>query len=137
MGVFAIKGIKKGTRLFLGDLDEMLWVDEKRIPRGPKEIRALYDDFPVIDKERRCGCPKNFNRLTMSWYINEARNGHAPNVRGDPETYEFSALRDIHKGEELTARYDYSDKPKGEPQRKRNQKRQTTRGYRKGPPIKL
>lgn len=113
VGVFAIKEIKKGTRLFQGDIDEMLWIDEDQIPKGPREIRALYNDFAVIDKERHYGCPKNFNRLTMAWYINEARNGRAPNVRGDPETYEFYALRNIHKGEELITKYDdYSERPK-------------------------
>ena len=62
----------------------------------------------------------------MSWYINEARNGHEPNVRVNPETYEVCALRDIHDGDELTTRYDdYSDRPQTISQRKRNPKRET------------
>ena len=106
VGVFAIRPIKKGMRLFAGDNEEMLWVHEKDLPKGPKAIRELYDDFAPIDEEGRYGCPKNFNRLTMSWYINEPKEGQSPNVRGDPETYDFQALRDIAPGEELTVDYD-------------------------------
>ena len=111
VGVIAIRRIKKGTRLFWGDDEEMLWVDEKDLPKRPKEIRRLYDDFAVIDRKRRYGCPRNFNCLTMSWYINEPRNGESPNVRADPETYDFYAIKDIAVGEELTVRYDsYSER---------------------------
>ena len=58
VGVFAIKKIKKGTLLFPEDIDEMLWVKESQVPRGPRDIRALYDDFPVIDRERVTGVPR-------------------------------------------------------------------------------
>jgi hypothetical protein len=113
VGVFAIRQIKKGMRLFSGDNEEMLWVDEKRVPKGPSAIRELYDDFAVIDKARRHGCPKHFNRLTMSWYINAPKEGDLPNVRLDPTTYDVWALRDIAPEEELTAEYDlYSERPK-------------------------
>lgn len=113
VGVFAIRNIKKDTPLFLGDNEEMLWVEEGRLPRLTKQIRKLYEDFPVI-KEKRYGCPRNFNRLTMSWYINKPKRGHLPNVYCDPqESYDFKALRDIRAGEELTVIYkDYSDLPK-------------------------
>lgn len=112
VGVFAIRNIKKDTPLFVGDNEEMLWVEERRLPRFPRQIRKLYEDFPVI-KEKRYGCPQNFNRLTMSWYLNEPKRGNLPNVYCDPqENYDFKALRDIKAGEELTVRYkDYSDLP--------------------------
>jgi len=112
VGVFAIKKIKRDTPLFAGDNEEMLWIEEGPVRRIRGEIRKLYDDFPVIDKERRYGCPRNFNRLTMSWYLNEPKSGDRPNVYCDPEGYDFFALRDIKPGEELTLKYeDYSELP--------------------------
>jgi hypothetical protein len=87
----------------------MLWVGEGDLPRTPRQVRRLYDDFAVV-KDKRYGCPKNFNRLTMSWYLNEPRKGQRPNVR--ETNYDFFALRDIKAGEELTVDYStYSDKP--------------------------
>jgi hypothetical protein len=75
------------------------------LPKRPKEILRLYEDFAVI-KDNRYGCPPTFNRLTMSWYINHSEN---PNVYCD-ENYNFFALRDIKPGEELTADYStYND----------------------------
>ena len=107
VGVFAITKIRKGTRLFFDDLDEMVWVEQSSVRRLPKRLRKLYEDFAVL-KDGRFGCPRNFNRLTMSWYLNESKQ---PNVRC-VEGYDFEALRDIEEGEELTADYSaYSDEP--------------------------
>jgi hypothetical protein len=111
VGVFAIRRIRKGTPLFSGDNEEMLWVKTGSLPSTPREIRRLYDDFSVI-KGGRYGCPPTFNRLTISWYLNEPRRGERPNVRCDPNTYDFFALRDIQQGEELTVDYlAYSEAP--------------------------
>ena len=108
VGIFAIRKIRKGIRIFSGDSDEMVWIEEKFLPKTPKEIRKLYEDFSVI-KQKRYGCPPTFNRLTPAWYLNDSRK---PNVVCDNE-YEFFALRDIRSGEELTVDYStYSDPPK-------------------------
>jgi len=105
VGVFAIRKIRKGTRLFFDDVDEMVWVEQGKVKRLPKEVRRLYEDFSVL-KEGRFGCPRNFNRLTMSWYLNESDR---PNVRC-VEGYDFEALTNIKQGEELTVDYStYSD----------------------------
>jgi hypothetical protein len=112
VGVFAIRPIPRGELIFWGDNEEIHWVDEASFKRQPKAIRELYRDFPTI-KGPRYGCPLNFNRLTVAWYINEPRKGERPNVRceaGQGE-YDFYALRDIKAGEELTVVYDYSDSP--------------------------
>jgi hypothetical protein len=114
VGVFAIRKIRRGTPLFVGDNDEMVWVEEDRLPRAPRSVRKLYDDFAVIKtvqkgkngrKGRYYGCPLSFNRLTVSWYLNEPPKSVEPNVRCDPSSYEFLALRDIEPGEELTVDY--------------------------------
>ena len=117
VGVFAITNIKKDTPLFHGDNEEMLWVDEstaKSACQNNPEIRLLYRNFPVYKKDRdgkegKFGCPKNFNRLTVSWYINEPKRDGQPNVRCD-ENYDFYASENIKAGDELTVDYSkYSD----------------------------
>lgn len=106
VGVFAVRKIKKGTKVFGGDDSGMRWIEEKEVARLPKEIKRLYTDFGVL-KDGRYGCPQSFNQLTPAWYLNDSKT--APNVRCD-DHYDFIALRDIKEGEELKADYStYSD----------------------------
>jgi hypothetical protein len=106
IGVFAIKRIPKGTKLFRGDTDEMRWIDAGSLGRLPKEIRRLYEDFSVL-KAAKWGCPTSFNRLTPAWYLNESKS---PNVVCD-EHLNFVAKRDIAMGEELTVDYSTYSEP--------------------------
>jgi len=99
VGVFAIRKIQKGTPLFPEDIDEMRWIDGKKVPKR-KHLRQFYADF-AVEKDGKYGCPQHFTRLTMSWYLNDPPPGCLPNVRCD-ENYDFWALRDIQKDEELT-----------------------------------
>jgi uncharacterized protein len=109
IGVFAIRDIPKGTNIFSNDDSEMVWVDEADIRNISSELKKLYDDFCVI-KNGKYGCPKNFNMLTVGWYLNKSKEN--PNVRCTND-YDFIALRDIKKGEELTVDYStYSESPK-------------------------
>lgn len=102
VGVFAIRNIKKGTQLFYGDDDKIVWVRREKLRRLPREIRRLYEDFCIItNMGRRYGCPANFNRLTVAWYLNSSSK---PNVYCD-KNYRFVAKRDIRAGEELTVDY--------------------------------
>jgi len=104
VGVFAIQKIKKGTLLFTGDNDEILWVEEKSVPKKPSGVRNLYE-FAVV-KNGRYGCPPTFNRLTMAWYLNHSK---MPNVECTDD-YDFCALKDIAVGTELTVDYStYND----------------------------
>jgi hypothetical protein len=107
VGVFAIKPIKKDTKLFKHDSDEMYWVNRHLLTKEQEEIRKLYDDFAVYKANRdQYGSPTNFNRLTISWYINNSKH---PNVRCD-KNYDFVTLKNIKKGDELTVDYSkYSD----------------------------
>ena len=99
VGAFAIRQIRKGKLLFSQDIDEMLWVKETDLPKQ-RHLREFYDDF-ALWKNGRCGVPKHFHRLTMSWYLNDPKKGERPNVVCD-ENYEFRASRGIKPGEELT-----------------------------------
>jgi hypothetical protein len=101
VGVFAIRDIPKETNIFSNDKNEMVWVDKADIDNIDSELKKLYDDF-CVDKNGKYGCPKNFNMLTVGWYLNKSKEN--PNVRCTND-YDFIALRDIKKGEELTVDY--------------------------------
>ncbi|MGD1046719.1 MAG: SET domain-containing protein-lysine N-methyltransferase [Bacteroidota bacterium] len=100
VGVFAIIDIPKGTSIFYGDTEELLWKNEKDIPRQPVEIRKLYDDFCVIENDQY-GCPRNFNQMTIAWYLNHSKR---PNVVCNKD-FDFIANKDVKAGEELTVDY--------------------------------
>jgi SET domain-containing protein len=103
VGVFAIADIPKGTYVFYGDDAPIAWIDIDKINNLgiDNETKKLYEDFAII-KGNKYGCPKNFNQLTISWYLNHSKN---PNMACDKE-YRFYALRKIKKGKELTANYE-------------------------------
>lgn len=100
VGVFAIRNIKKGTKIFGSDDAGMVWISKKESRKLPKAIQTLYQDFAVL-KDGRYGCPRSFNQLTPAWYLNDSKS---PNARCDGH-YDFFALRDIKAGEEITADY--------------------------------
>ena len=109
VGVFAIRDIPNGTNIFIDDQSEIVWLKRSEIEKKSGEIRRLYDDFCVI-KNDKYGCPKGFNNLTVSWYINEPAAGQRSNVVSCGK-YDFVAARDIQAGEELTVDYStYSEK---------------------------
>jgi hypothetical protein len=108
VGVFAIRDIPSGTNIFSDDGSEMVWINKDDVEKTSGETKKLYDDFCVINNGKY-GCPKNFNNLTVSWYLNEPLKVQKPNVYCD-ENYDFIAARDIKSGEELTVDYStYSD----------------------------
>jgi hypothetical protein len=101
VGAFAIRRIRKGSRVFSNDPGGVVWIPEDEVKRLPAATRKLYEDFAVL-KNGRYGAPVHFERLTPAWYVNDDRKG--PNLRAD-EYLNFFALRDIVAGEELTADY--------------------------------
>jgi SET domain-containing protein len=107
IGVFAIRRIPKGVKVFTGENEEILWTNKDTLPkRGP--LRKLYDDFCII-KDQRYGSPTNFNRLTVAWFLNESKK---PNIACD-DNYEFTTIRSVKAGEELTVDYStFSEYPK-------------------------
>lgn len=111
VGVFAIRQIPQGTNIFSDDRSEMVWLKSREIDGKSGETRKLYDDFCVI-KNGRYGCPKGFNNLTVSWYINEPEAGQKPNVVCSGK-YDFVAARDIKASEELTVDYSTYSENKG------------------------
>jgi SET domain-containing protein len=100
VGVLAIRDIPRGTRLFRGEDERVVWVRLTRIRRLPVELRRLYTDFGMAWGQR-IGVPRTLNMLSVGWYLNHSAR---PNTRCD-EDGRFHALRRIRKGEELTADY--------------------------------
>ena len=105
VGVFAIRNIKKGTQIFSGDSDEIRWIRAEDLPKEDY-LREFYKKFAIVKngndgRPKRYGCPPNFHRLTMSWYLNDPKTGEVPNVTCD-ENYEFWSAQNIRRGEELT-----------------------------------
>lgn len=100
VGVVAIRAIPKGTLVFAGEDERAVWLDRAWVRTLPPAMRALYEDFGMVDGPR-IGVPQSFNRLSVGWYVNHAAK---PNlVAGDDGR--FRALRRIRAGEELTADY--------------------------------
>jgi hypothetical protein len=106
VGLFAIRDIPKGTKLFVGDVGHTVKILRSDVEKlHDLEVRRMYIDFcPVIDNHFLA--PSDFNQMTMSWYLNHS---DTPNVMVTPEL-QFVTAKFVTVGEELTADYTtYSD----------------------------
>jgi SET domain-containing protein len=107
VGVLAIRDIPRGTRLFRGEDERVVWVRLTRIRRLPVELRRLYTDFGMAWGQR-IGVPQTLNMLSVGWYLNHSEH---PNVEAD-DAGRFRTLRRIEQGDELTADYrTFADEP--------------------------
>ena len=100
VGVVAIRDIPKGTTVFRGEDERVVWVPQATVRRLARPLRQLYEDFAMLWGDRY-GVPRTLNMLSVGWYLNHSSR---PNVEAD-ESGRFHALRRIRKGEELTADY--------------------------------
>ena len=100
VGVLAIRDIPRGTQLFRGEDERVVWVRLADVRRLPRELRRLYTDFGMA-WGKRIGVPRTLNMLSVGWYLNHSER---PTTRAD-EDGRFHSLRRIRKGEELTADY--------------------------------
>lgn len=107
VGVFAIREIPEGTRLFFCDIGGTVAIPVSEVETiADQEVRQMYIDFcPVIND---CFvAPLDFNQITMGWYLNHSAE---PNVAVSKDL-EFIALKLIPRGEELVSDYTtYSDR---------------------------
>ena len=101
IGVFAIRDIPRGVKIFAGENEETVWVSRKQVEKLAPELRRLYEDFCILDGDEY-GAPKTFNNLSVGWYLNHKAQG--ANVRCN-RNYDFVSKRLIRKGEELTTDY--------------------------------
>ena len=107
VGLFAIRSIPKSMPLFGEDDQPFSHVPKRVVAALSPEMRQLYEDFCIL-RGTEYLCPRSFNGLTPSWYLNHSTH---PNVICDKD-FTFFAARRIRKGEELTVDYRaYSDDP--------------------------
>jgi hypothetical protein len=101
VGLFAIRDIPQGTRLFVGDIGQTVQIPVSEIEKiDNPELRRMYVDFcPVINNH--FVAPSDFNQMTMSWYLNHS---DTPNVTALPEL-QFVTSRFVAVAEELTVDY--------------------------------
>jgi uncharacterized protein len=100
VGAIAIRTIPKGTQPFLGEREQAVWLARALVRRLPAAVRAIYEDFGMVDGAR-IGVPPNLNQLSVGWYVNHSVR---PNLVAETDG-RFRALRRIARGEELTADY--------------------------------
>ena len=105
IGVFAIRPIAAGARIFPNETRPIRWVGVEEVERSAPSAaaRRFYEDFG-IKRGDRIGCPQDFSELTPSWYLNAPPEGMEANVRAGPD-FTFHAARDIAEGEELLIDY--------------------------------
>lgn len=107
VGAIAVRRIQKGALVFRGEDERSVWVARSAVKKMPAELRALYEDFGMVDG-KKLGVPTNLNRLSVGWYVNHSRT---PNLAAGDDG-RFRALRRIDAGEELTADYrTFCDEP--------------------------
>ena len=106
IGIFAIRGIPKGTNPFPGcrvarwhaiPLAKVL--KDAKIPASVKEFAQAV--FPVRGKTFYFP-DHSLNAIDISYFLNHA---DAPNVKAERDGNMFVALRDIKRGEELFSDY--------------------------------
>jgi SET domain-containing protein len=100
VGAIAVRAIPKGALVFRGEDERAVWLSRAYVRSLPPKVRALYEDFGMVDGER-IGVPVNLNRLSVGWYVNHSATPNA--VAGDDGR--FRSLRRIRRGEEVTADY--------------------------------
>lgn len=111
VGIFAIKNIPQGKRLFLNGRREK-WHNFKlsELKKLDKETMKMINDFFVIEKNKTVKIPNfGLNGMDISFFLNQSKK---PNVK-TRKGFIFFAARNIKKDEELTVSYaDYDDKYK-------------------------
>lgn len=104
IGVFAAKDISKGEIIADGIHEEdykslVLW---SQVTGFDKDLKESIKSFCIGTPEGFFPPPEgSFDNLSVEWYINHSCAGNI----GFNNTGDFTALRDIKKGDELT--YDY------------------------------
>lgn len=100
VGVFALSKIKKGSVLPLFEKGDSRFLQMNQIKDSgiPRKILYKYSiKFPD-----GYSTPKSFNRMSVGWYLNHSEK---PNACNDAK-YNFTAISDIKKDEEIVIDYD-------------------------------
>jgi len=104
VGVFAIRNISKGIKVFEG-VYEQKWhrFHMSELQDLDQEILKMIDDFFVIEKDQTVSIPEfALNGIDISFFMNHS---NTPKCETIDNGYTFVSLRKIKKGEELTVSY--------------------------------
>lgn len=102
IGVFAAHDIAKETYLRLFGTTENN--ENYRILRG-KNISEDFKDY-CMNRGNDFICPKDFGNMPVGWYLNHSKTPNAFH-----KDYDYYALRDIKKGEEILIDYNSLEEP--------------------------
>lgn len=103
IGVFAIRGIPKGTRnIFSTGIGEFIKIPATDVDALPEHSRKLVETYCLYDEENYFIPDYGFKLMDLSLYLNHSDE---PNVISINEGEYFEALRDIQPGEELLVDY--------------------------------
>lgn len=103
VGVFAIKDIKKGTSIFKNcNKVNFLPIKSDDITDLDPEVKTMILDFFAKENDTYYIPDSGLNSMDISFFLNHTNN---PNVEFNPDTYEFIAIKNIAKGEEVTTDY--------------------------------
>lgn len=103
VGVFAAHDITKGTYLRLFG-DEKLYEHRIRI-LDKRDVPEVFHDY-CMDRGDTMVCPEDFGCMPIGWYLNHS---NAPNAVH--ENYNWYALKNIKKGEEILINYNDLEEP--------------------------
>ena len=108
IGVFAAHGIKSGTllRLFGNETAELeggraVYKSTFRNSMRKEDVPEFFRQYCRDKGDNTLFCPQNFGCMEIGWYLNHSET---PNVYEEPG-FDYFALRDIKKGEEITIDY--------------------------------
>ncbi len=99
VGVFAIKKIPKGTRLF-DEYEKLIWfeIDDNKLKEIDENVLEYLKKFYVKRNNKYFITNKTLNEMGLMFYINHSEN---PNI----EFFTYCTMRDIDVDEELTLDY--------------------------------
>ena len=101
VGVFAIRFIPSGTKLFLDcntDVDFIRWDELEDVPNSVIEyLKSICNS-----DENGFYLSRTINNINIAYYVNHSET---PNVYHNLDTDTFITLRDIYMGEELLCEY--------------------------------
>src|SRR3989344_5874491 len=108
IGVFAVRDIPAGTKLFRG-VRPQKWYRFKAAEFANADfgVRQMVDDFFVVEKDGTVLVPRfGLDGMDISVFLNHSKR---PNAETRDEGFTFVAKRRIRRGEEVTVDYGIYD----------------------------
>lgn len=107
VGLFSYRAIPNDTLVYATRPEEDLVVSLSKVRQLPLETQQLYKTFGVVlEGKDAIVVPKNFNHMSVIWYINHSDSD--PNVM-TPDGSDYYTTRDVAAGEELLVNYNSFD----------------------------